>query len=590
MIINERVAALRIEMRREKIDAYIISSNDPHQTETPAEHYESRRWISGFTGSAGTVVITHNDASIWVDSRYYIQAEKETEGSCFKVFRMGMPDVPSTDEWILEQLDGGGTVGLDGMVFSVTMCRNLIDKFSPKGVSLRSDVDLIDRLWDDRPPLPDAPVRDHDIKYAGVSREDKLNDIRFTLPKLDCDCHLICKLDDIAWTLNIRGDDMRHQPLATSFLLISQNECRWFINPEKVPENLAAEIRNAGIVIANYEDVAKTLAELPPGQRILINPSELSYALFHSIPATCTVVEGASPVPLMKSCKNEIEIEGAASACTRDGAAMVRFLRWLEQSVEEGNVTELSCAEKLAKFRSELDLFQDISFTSIVGYQEHGAICHYSVTEESSSVLKPEGFLLVDSGGHYLDGTTDMTRTIAVGPLTEQQKIDYTLVLKAHINLALAIFPEETCGGELEVLAKMPLWQAGRDYGHSAGHGIGSYLMVHEGPAGFGHSKVALREGMILTNEPGLYREGEYGIRIENMIVVSHCDDTDFGTFFEFETIGICPIDLKPVLPEMLTYEEAEWLNSYHSYVRTALKPLLSDEEFEWLETVTEPV
>ena len=590
MTVNERVDALRVEMKQEGIDAYIISSNDPHQTETPAERYQSRRWISGFTGTAGTVVVTNTTACIWVDYRYYIQAEEESEGTYFKVFRMGLPDVIDMDEWIIQQFDDGGVVGLDGMVFSLSRCRNLINKFTPKGISLRSDIDLIDRLWLDRPDLPDAEVRDHDVKYAGYSREVKLEEIRAVLAELNCDSHLLCKLDDIAWTLNIRGNDMEHQPLATSFLLISQSECVWFINPGKVSATIADKMKSAGVRIEDYGTTSSFLSKLEEGHRILINPSELSYSLFHSIPERCNIIEGKSPVPLMKSCKNDIEVDGAFSACAKDGAAMVRFLIWLEESVGKGGVTELLCADKVAELRSEMDLFQDISFKSIVGYQEHGALCHYSVTEESNVAIKPEGFLLIDSGGHYLDGTTDMTRTIAVGPLTEQQKLDYTLVLKAHINLALTIFPEGTRGGDLEVIGKMALWQAGRDYGHSAGHGIGSYLMVHEGPAGFGRSKATLQEGMILTNEPGLYREGEYGIRIENMLVVSHCDDTDFGTFFEFETIGMCPIDLTPLLPEMLTDEEAEWLNFYHADVRAVLKPLLSDEEFKWLEAVTEPV
>ncbi len=587
MTIDERIYALRKEMQKYRIDAYILSSQDPHQTENAASHYQVRQWISGFTGTAGTVVITKDKARIWVDARYYIQAEDETSNSEFKVFRAGLPDTPTQNEWILRNLSQGDTVALDGMVFSLQSCRNFERQFTPKGIRLRRGVDLIDNIWSERPGLPDAKVKDHPLKYAGQSREDKLAEIKKVLFKLHADIHLVCKLDDIAWTLNIRGNDIEHQPLATSFLLISQDKTIWFINPDKVPAKLADDIKSAGVDIEKYSEIAISLREIQAGKRILIVPGDISQTLFDAIPRQCRVIEGKSPIPLMKSCKNDVEVEGAFEACARDGAAMVRFLIWLEESVGGKEVTEILCAEKVAEFRSKMELFQDISFNSIVGYQEHAALCHYSATEKSNSKIKQKGLLLIDSGGHYLDGTTDMTRTIAVGPLTEEQKVDYTLVLKAHINLALAIFPEGTCGGDLEVLAKIPLWQAGRQYLHSAGHGIGSYLMVHEGPAGFGRSNVSLQEGMILTNEPGLYREGKHGIRIENMVTVSLCDETEFGIFFELETMGMCPIDLTPVIPELLSDTEIEWLNFYHEDVQCVLEPYLNEREIDWLKKAT---
>ncbi len=590
MKIDERIDALRKEMLKNKIDAYIISSQDPHQTENVAPRYQARKWISGFTGSAGTVVITKDKAGVWVDSRYYIQAEDETANSEFKVFRAGMADVPELDEWIVSNLSNGDTVALDGMVFSRKWCRSFGAKITPKGMKLRRDIDLVDKIWSDRPGLPDAKVKDHPLEYAGKSREDKLFEIREVLPDLNADIHLICMLDDIAWTLNIRGDDMEHQPLATSFLLISQNEIIWFINPEKVPAKLANDIKLAGVQIKEYDAIAIYLKNIQAGQRLLVAPGDISQGLFDAIPKQCKVVGGESPVPLMKSCKNDVEVEGAFDACTKDGVAMVKFLIWLEESVGKIKVTEISCAEKVAELRSQMDLFQDVSFNSVVGYQEHAALCHYSATEESNAEVKSKGLLLIDSGGQYLDGTTDMTRTIAVGELTELQKEDYTLVLKAHINMALAVFPEGTRGGDLEVLAKIPLWQAGRQYLHGAGHGIGSYLMVHEGPAGFGRSETSLKEGMILTNEPGLYREGKHGIRIENMVTVTLCDTTEFGTFFEFETMGMCPIDLTPVLPELLSEEEIEWLNFYHQDVLCVLDPYLNEKEMKWLKKATKPI
>jgi Xaa-Pro aminopeptidase len=587
MEISKRVEKLRYEMKKEGVDAYIISSSDPHQTECAAPRYQARKWISGFTGSAGVVVITEKDAGIWVDSRYYIQAEAECKENGFTIFRMGMKDVPELYEWITDNLESGDTVGLDGMVFSLKRCRTLGSKFTPKGIKLRTDIDLIDRIWAGRPGIPEDKAEDHDVKYAGRSREEKIADIRDAVLGLNADAHLICRLDDIAWALNVRGSDMEHQPLVTSFLLISQSECVWFINSEKLSANLAAEMKIAGVRTLPYDSICEYLSNFDKTQRLLVNPADISKKLFDAIPKICKVVGGESPVPLMKSCKNLTEVEGAWSACARDGAAMVKFLIWLEENVQSGSVTEIQCAEKLAEFRSGMELFKDLSFNSIVAYQEHGAVCHYSATEESNSVIKPEGLLLIDSGGHYLDGTTDITRTIPLGKLSEQQQIDYTLVLKAHINLALAIFPCGTRGADLEVLAKIPLWQAGRDYGHGAGHGVGSYLMVHEGPAGFGSSQTTLQEGMVLTNEPGLYREGQYGIRTENMVTVTECDETEFGTFYELETITMCPIPLSPVLTDLLSDEEIEWLEFYHEDVRISLEPLLNEKEMAWLKKAT---
>ncbi len=588
MTVNNKLNALRERMRDEHIDAYIISSHDPHQSGDVASYYKSRKWISGFTGSAGSIVITQEHAGLWVDSRYYIQAEEETSDNEFNVFRMGMSDVPDFEEWILENLDNGQVAALDGMVFSVKQCRELKKKLAPKSLILRTDIDIVDEIWSDRPALPGTPVKDHDLKFAGRSREEKLVDIRYALFHLNADAHLICRLDDIAWTLNIRGNDIHHQPLAMSFLLISQKKCIWFIDSERLPSPLHDAMKDAGVRVLPHNSIVDYLTSMKGSASLLLDSADISQTLLKAIPENCHIIEGKSPVSLMKSCKNRIEVKGARSACTRDGAAMVKFLYWLEDNIGKTPLTEISCSDKAEELRSSMEFFQDISFNSIVGYQEHAALCHYSVTDDTNVEIRKKGFFLIDSGGHYLDGTTDITRTIAVGDLTEKQKKDYTLVLKAHINLASAVFHEDAKGGDLEVLARLPLWKEGRQYGHGAGHGIGSYLMVHEGPAGFGRSETKLKEGMILTNEPGIYREGEYGIRIENMVTVVPFEKTEFGNFFKFETISMCPIDLTPVIHEMLTEDESKWLNDYHQKVIKTLEPLLEPEEMSWLRNATD--
>lgn len=585
--INQRIEALREVMRHEKIDAFIFPSTDPHNGEYVPEHWMSRQWISGFDGSAGTAVVTLHEAALWTDSRYFIAAAEQLADTEYILMKDGLEETPSIPEWIARKLSasGGTCVGIDGMVMANDDVEDLIYTLRNKGgITVRTNFDPLDVIWKNRPEIPLYPAVVHPLEYAGESTSSKLKRIREILTKECIEGHLVTSLDDIAWTLNIRGNDIHCCPVAVSYLLIEKEKATLFIDERKIAgKEIKDHIAKAGISIAPYESIKKAL-ETYNGYNILVDQSTTCYSLVKSIKAK--IRNHASPIPQMKSVKNATEIEGYRKAMKRDGVAMVKFLRWLKPAVEAGGETEISIDRKLTALRAEQPLFRDISFDTIAGYQEHGAIVHYEATPESDVQLRPEGFLLLDSGAHYTDGTTDITRTIALGPITEEQKKVYTLVLKGNIQLAMLKFPNNASGTQLDALARKDMWREGMNFLHGTGHGVGSYLNVHEGPhqIRMQWKPAPLRAGMTITNEPGLYLEGRFGVRTENTMLITPYKETEFGKFLQLEPLTLCPIDTMPIIKEMMTKEEIEWLNTYHQRVKDELLPLLDDEaDKQWL-------
>ncbi|MCQ2220563.1 MAG: aminopeptidase P family protein [Prevotella sp.] len=585
--INQRIEALREVMRREKIDAFIFPSTDPHNGEYVPEHWMSRQWISGFDGSAGTAVVTLHEAALWTDSRYFIAAAEQLSGTEYVLMKKGLEGTPTISEWIARKLSvsGGTCVGIDGMVMAFNCIDGLINRMrNSGGITVRTNLDPLSYIWKDRPMIPLHPAIVHPMEYAGEEASSKLARIRKVMSKKCVDGHLVTALDDIAWTLNIRGNDVHCSPVAVSYLLIEKEKATLFIDAKKIE---GQEIRNhlsaAGVSIAPYGSIKQAL-EKYNGYNILIDKYSTCYTLVNSIKAK--IVFDESPIPQMKSVKNAVEIEGYRKAMKRDGIALVKFLRWLKPAVEAGGETEMSIDRKLTALRAEQPLFRDISFDTIAGYQEHGAIVHYEATPESDVQLRPEGFLLLDSGAHYADGTTDITRTIALGPITEEQKKIYTLVLKGNIQLAMLKFPNNASGTQLDALARKDMWREGMNFLHGTGHGVGSYLNVHEGPhqVRMEWKPAPLRAGMTITNEPGLYLEGRFGVRTENTMLITPYKETEFGKFLQLEPLTLCPIDTIPIIKEMMTKEEIEWLNNYHQRVKNELLPLLDDEaDKQWL-------
>lgn len=590
-MINQRVAAVRDQLKRRSLDACVIFGTDPHQSEYVPPRWETRKWVSGFTGSAGTVVITQDHACLWSDFRYYIQAEEQLKGSDFIFFKSGEADTLKPEAWLAANLKQGERVGVNADTISQRGFEDLDVALHAHAIELAGVDDYFDGIWDDRPSIPDTQVSDFSVTYAGKSREDKLTAVRKKMNELGASCHFVSALDEIAWILNIRGRDVKHTPVCLSFLLITGEACKWYVGRHKVPDALAEDLSVAGIEIHEYSGAAADLAALPGDAAVLLDAAKTCHRLDSVIPASCRKVYDTSPIAMMKCLKNDVELRGMASSSLRDCAALVRFLSRLESDVAKGGVTELTVAERLIELRSEDDFFIEPSFPSIAGYNDHGALCHYCADEASSYQLKPEGLFLIDSGGQYKDGTTDITRTVALGPLTAQQKTDFTLVLKSHIQLAMTRFPAGTTGGQLEVLGKHALWTTGRHYNHGPGHGLGVCLGVHEGPAGFGKGNpISLRPGMVLTNEPGLYREGEYGIRIENTVKVVEDCQNEFGTFYAFETISFCPIDTRAIDPSLLTETEVDWLNNYHQTTFEVLSPLVEPSIEPWLNERCRPL
>lgn len=587
-VINNRIQTLRTLFNREGIQAFIIPSTDPHLSEYVAPHWKSREWISGFTGSAGTVVVTTSKAGLWTDSRYFLQAAQQLEDTEIELYKEMLPETPSISTFLCTQLNPGDTVGIDGKMFSVEEVERLRSELQKCQIEIKNIPDPMEELWSDRPPMPEAPAFIHDTKYAGKSCMEKISIIREEMKKCNAKALLLPALDEIAWTLNLRGNDVHCNPVIVSYLLIEERDIHYFIQPKKITTEVAEYLKTAGVNLHPYEEVETYLKQIKV-ESLLINPAKTNYAVYSAVNPNCKIIHNVSPVTLLKAIRNEQEIAGIHTAMQRDGVALVKFLKWLEEAVPSGKETEISVDKKLHDFRTEQDLYMGESFDTIAGYKEHGAIVHYEATPETDVPLKPEGFLLLDSGAQYLDGTTDITRTIALGELTEEEKTDYTLILKGHIALAMAKFPAGTRGAQLDVLARMPIWQRGMNFLHGTGHGVGHFLNVHEGPQSIrmNENPVTLQLGMLTSNEPGVYKAGSHGVRTENLVLVIPAGEGMFGDYLQFETVTLCPICKKGIIKELLTKEEIEWFNGYHQTVYEKLSPSLNKEELAWLKEAT---
>lgn len=590
--INQRLESLREVMRREHLSAFIFPSTDAHQSEYVADHWQGRTWISGFNGSAGTAVVTMKSAALWTDSRYFLAAEEQLKGTEFQLMKLKIEGTPTISEWLAQELQGeNAEVGLDGMVNSYHETMGLIaDLRKSGGITVRTNLDPLGLIWTDRPAIPANPVEIQPMEFAGESVASKISRIRTALRQRHADGMLISALDDIAWTLNLRGTDVHCVPVFVSYLLISSQQVSLYVDSAKINDEVKAYLTENGISLYPYNKVAEGL-ERYSEYNILLDGDETSYFLWKTVKCQ-EIIAGNSPVPAMKAQKNDREIAGFRQAMLRDGVAMVKFLRWLKPAVEAGGQTEISIDRKLTSLRAEQHLFRDISFDTIAGYQAHGAIVHYEATPETDVALKPEGLILIDSGAQYQDGTTDITRTIALGPVTEEMKHVYTLVLKGHIQLELAKFPDGASGTQLDALARECMWREGYNYLHGTGHGVGSYLSVHEGPhqIRMEWKPTPLRAGMTVTDEPGLYLSGKFGVRIENTLLIKDYQTTEFGKFLQMESLTLCPIDLTPVDFSMLQPKEIEWLDTYHRDVFEKLSPYLEGEDLEWLREATRPV
>ena len=589
--IKERIHALRMTFRPNNIKAFIIPSTDPHLSEYVAPYWMSREWISGFTGSAGTAVILMDKAGLWTDSRYFLQAEKELEGSGITLYKEMLPETPSITKFLCQNLKPGESVSIDGKMFSVQQVEQMKEDLAPYQLQVNLFGDPLKNIWKDRPSMPDAPAFIYDVKYAGKSCGEKVAAIRTELKKKGIFALFLSSLDEIAWTLNLRGSDVHCNPVIVSYLLVTQDEVVYFISPEKITQEVNEYLQEQQVSLRKYDEAESFLNSFA-GENILIDPKKTNYAIYSAINPACKVVRGESPVTLLKAIRNEQEIAGIHHAMQRDGVALVKFLKWLEASVLSGKETELSVDRKLHEFRAAQPLYMGESFDTIAGYKEHGAIVHYSATEESDVTLQSKGFLLLDSGAQYLDGTTDITRTIALGELTEEEKTDYTLILKGHIALAMAKFPAGTRGAQLDVLARMPIWSHGMNFLHGTGHGVGHFLSAHEGPQSIrmNENPIVLQPGMVTSNEPGVYKAGSHGIRTENLTLVCKDKEGMFGEYFKFETITLCPICKKGIIKEMLTAEEVKWFNDYHQTVYKKLSPSLNEEEKKWLLEATKAI
>ena len=588
--INQRLASLREVMKREHLAAFIFPSTDAHQSEYVADHWLGRAWISGFSGSAGTAVVTMTSAALWTDSRYFLAAEEQLHGTEFQLMKLRIPGTPSIAEWLGKELADVASpeVGLDGWVNSYAATSSLIsDLRKAGGITVRTNLDPLAEIWKDRPSIPENPVEIQPLEYAGEDATSKIQRIRKALRTYHADGILVSALDDIAWTLNLRGTDVHCNPVFVSYLLIASDKVSLFVDEAKVSAEVRAYLEAHGVSLYNYNKVEDGLKEYSE-YNILLDGNETNYYLWKTVKCQ-EIVAKTSPIPAMKAVKCEAEIAGYRRAMLRDGVAMVKYLKWLVPAVEAGGQTEMSIDRKLTSLRAEQEQFRDISFDTIAGYQAHGAIVHYEASPETDAPLKPEGLLLLDSGAQYQDGTTDITRTIALGPVTEEMKHIYTLVLKGHIQLELAKFPDGASGTQLDALARECMWREGLNFLHGTGHGVGSYLNVHEGPhqVRMEYMPAPLRAGMTVTDEPGLYLAGKFGVRIENTLLIKDYLETEFGKFLQMESLTLCPIDTAPIDVDMLLPEELNWLNSYHAEVYAKLAPYLDEEEQIWLKNAT---
>lgn len=584
--IAARLAALREEMRREHLSAFIFSSSDPHNSEYVPSRWEGRKWISGFDGSAGTAVVTLHSAALWTDSRYFLAAEEQLAGTEFQLMRERVDGTPSIAEWIATEIEGAESseIGVDGMCMTYAECSDLkTDLKHNGGITVRTNLDILDRIWTDRPSVPLNPVSIQPIEYAGESCHDKLGRIRSSLLHRGAGGMLMTQLDDIAWTLNLRGTDVHCTPVFVAWLIVAEEVAVLYIKDEKLSPEVIEYLNAEGVAIDDYDNIIDALNSYD-GYTLLIDPATTNYTL-SQLRGNFNLVSAPSPVPEMKAIKNEVECNGFRNAMQRDGVAMVKFLKWLEEAVPKGCETELSVSAKLRQLRAEQPLFKDESFDTIAGYEEHGAIVHYEPTPDTDVPLRPEGFLLLDSGAQYLDGTTDITRTIQLGKVTDLHRRVYTLVLKGHLSLQNLCFPRGAAGTQLDAVARVAMWREGMNFMHGTGHGVGSYLSVHEGPHQIRqeYRPAPMLEGMTVTDEPGLYLAGKFGVRIENTLLTVPYMTTEFGKFLRFEPLTLCPIDTRPIVVDMLSTEELGLLNAYHKMVYERLSPMLDEEHKAWL-------
>lgn len=584
--IAARLAALREEMRREHLSAFIFSSSDPHNSEYVPSRWEGRKWISGFEGSAGTAVVTLHSAALWTDSRYFLAAEEQLAGTEFQFMRERVDGTPSIAEWIATEIEGAESseIGVDGMCMTYAECSDLkTDLKHNGGITVRTNLDILDRIWTDRPSVPLNPVSIQPIEYAGESCHDKLGRIRSSLLRRGAGGMLMTQLDDIAWTLNLRGTDVHCTPVFVAWLIVAEEVAVLYIKDEKLSPEVIEYLNAEGVAVDDYDNIIDALNSYD-GYTLLIDPATTNYTL-SQLRGNFNLVSAPSPVPEMKAIKNEVECNGFRNAMQRDGVAMVKFLKWLEEAVPKGCETELSVSAKLRQLRAEQPLFKDESFDTIAGYEEHGAIVHYEPTPDTDVPLRPEGFLLLDSGAQYLDGTTDITRTIQLGKVTDLHRRVYTLVLKGHLSLQNLCFPRGAAGTQLDAVARVAMWREGMNFMHGTGHGVGSYLSVHEGPHQIRqeYRPAPMLEGMTVTDEPGLYLAGKFGVRIENTLLTVPYMTTEFGKFLRFEPLTLCPIDTRPIVVDMLSTEELGVLNAYHKMVYERLSPMLDEEHKVWL-------
>ncbi len=590
MDIKSRIEGLRSLMKERSIDAFIIPSSDNHGSEYVSDYFRVRQWISGFTGSAGTVVITEKEAHLWVDGRYFLQGEQQIQGTEYILERMGEPGVKTYTQWICDNVKTGGTVSFNGKVFTVSQLHDLEESFKEKGIKTKPEEDIFDIIWKDRPTMPNKKIFVHEDSYAGKTVEEKLTLVKEEMKDINVNNLLLASLDDIAWLLNLRGGDVECNPVFLSYFLISDDKYILYVDKEKLNEKIINLLSSKSISIKDYNDIVSDL-KLIKGN-ITFDPSKTNVWLKESINKEVNTIEKRNITTDLKARKNSVELKNIENAHIKDGVAMVKFIKWVKENVNNEEITEISAAEKLKELRAEGEDFIDISFDTIAGYGPHGAIIHYKASEESSLKLQPKGLFLVDSGAQYLDGTTDITRTIALGELTEEEKEDYTLVLKGHLNLSTAIFLEGTPGCSLDVLARRALWSKGLDFKHGTGHGVGYLLNVHEGPQGIRRelNPIALEEGMIVSNEPGVYKADKHGVRIENLIAVQEKEKNDFGKFMCFKDLTLCPYELDAINISLLNEDEKSWLNDYHKKVLEKLSPYLLEDEVLWLKNATKEI
>ncbi|WP_430815883.1 aminopeptidase P family protein [Carboxylicivirga sp. RSCT41] len=588
----DRLFKLRSHMATLGVDAYIIPSSDPHLSEYPAEHWKFREWISGFSGSAGTVIITNESAGLWTDSRYFLQAEQQLEDSGIDLFKMGEQDVPDYKEWLSVHLNAGCVVGINGKTITINEYRQLAKQLKKVDIRLDGKVSLDEDIWEGRPPMPEEGIFELDSKYCGLDRTDKIKLIRNKMKEKGATHYIIASLDEIAWALNFRGKDIPYNPLFHSYLIITENQVYLFIDPHKLTSAIGKQLAIEDIKVNLYDDFYEFLKDMLPDSIVLIDPDRANSTILSNLPSQSAKIEQSSIITNLKAQKNEVEVKNFRQAMVKDGVAMVKFLHWLDNSIGKESITEFSAAQKLSSFRAEQNNYHGDSFNTISGYAGNGAIVHYAVQEETAATLEPKGLYLIDSGGQYSEGTTDITRTIALGPLSDEEKTDFTLVLKGHIGLDAAVFPEGTRGVHIDILARQAMWKHGINYGHGTGHGIGHFLCVHEGPQSIRpqDNGVEIKEGMISSNEPGIYKSGKHGIRIENLILTRKDQETVFGSFLKFETLTLCPIDTRAIDITLMDRSEIDWLNKYHKKVFEKLSPLLPDSEKKWLENSTKEI